>query len=100
MKSTVMFLINANLDCDIRRHVPWAYEDVDAEDYNAVIQMWDTASTRIRIGDNLQYTWDSLTWAGRDVDCLAAILNRLNEEDFKLCVLTEGHIYQQGVLVL
>jgi hypothetical protein len=100
MKSTVMFVIENNLDIDIRHHVPWDYEEVDAEDYSAVINILDAANTRVRIGNVVQYTWDNVTWVGRDVDSLAAMLEKLNGDDFKLCVLTEGHIYQQGVLVL
>ncbi len=100
MKSTVMFLIESGLDIDIRHHVPWDYEEIDAEDYNAVINILDMANTRLRIGDVIQYTWESVTWVGRDIDVLASILDRLDDDKFKLCVLTEGHIYQQGVLVL
>ncbi len=95
-----MFMITNGLDIDVRHHVPWDYEEIDAEDYNAVINLFDMANTRLRIGDVIQYTWESVIWMGRDIDVLAAMLERLDGDKFKLCVLTEGHIYQQGVLVL
>jgi hypothetical protein len=100
MKSTVMFLITNSLDIDLRHHIPWDYDEVDAEDYSAVINILDMANTRVRLGDVVQYTWDNVTWVGRDVDILASMLEKLDGDGFKLNVLTEGHIYQQGALVL
>jgi hypothetical protein len=100
MKATVMFIINKSLDSSINSHIPWDYEQVDSEDYFNYTTLVMGADARIKIGANTQYSWNDIEWSGDKVESLALILDLINEEDYKLCVLREGHLYQSGLLVL
>jgi hypothetical protein len=100
MHSTVMFIINRTLDSSIHSQIPWDFDTVDAEEYFNYSSLLEGADARIKIGANVQYSWNSVEWSGDKIESLALILDLINEEDYKLSVLCEGHLFQSGLLVL
>lgn len=97
MYSTVMLNIDFLVDTSLRNHAPWNYEVFDPEEYDGVIKLLDTADSRQRLGDILVYQWPSVEWGN---EALTKFLNMISIDSYRLSVLTEGHIYQQGLLVL
>lgn len=98
--STVMFIIEAVMDIKVRTHSVFEYEIFESECYNECITLLDSADARLKLGNNFQYTWNHSHWDGQRLESFIALLELLDIDIYKLNVLTEGHLYQQGLLVL
>jgi hypothetical protein len=98
--STVMFMIDAVFDIRVRTHSVFEYVLFEAECYDECITLLDSADARLRIGNNYSYTWNHTHWDGQRLESFITLLDLLDDDKYKLNVLTEGHLFQQGVLVL
>ncbi len=95
-----MFIVDMVTDVRVRAHSVFEYEIFESECYNECISLLDSAEARLKIGANYQYSWNHVHWDGQRLESFTALLELLEIDVYKLNVLTEGHLYQQGLLVL